>query len=100
MSQMISQKSGTLTAANATIGTVGMLNPDVTALISGTFVGTVALQASPTGAAPNWSTIGTPLTAPGIIQASHLAGDLQFQLVCTAFTSGTINGYVAACPSS
>jgi hypothetical protein len=77
-----------------------MINPNVTAVVSGVFVGTIALQCCQTGVAANWVTVGTPLTAPGVISVPGLAGDLQFQLVCTAYTSGAANGYIAACPTS
>lgn len=100
MSQMISSKKGSMAAANATVGPVSMINANVTAIISGTFTGSISLQASPTGAAASWVTLGSPLTAPGAITANNLAGDLQFQLVMTAFTSGSAAAYLAACPTS
>jgi hypothetical protein len=97
---MISSKSGSMGAANATVGPVSMINANVSAVVSGVFVGTIALQCCPTGAAANWVTVGTPLTAPGVISVQGLAGDLQFQLVCTAYTSGSASAYLAACPTS
>jgi hypothetical protein len=100
MSQMISSKSGSMAALNATVGPVSMLNANVAAIVAGVFVGTVALQCCQTGVAANWVTVGTPLTAPGVIQVTGLAGDLQFQLVCSAYTSGTAAAYLAACPTS
>lgn len=101
MAQMISQVSGALGALNATVGPASMLNPDVTLLVTGTFTATVALQVRQNGnAAAPWLTIGTPLTAAGEVAFSHLAGDLEFQAVCTAYTSGSAAVYLAACPSS
>lgn len=100
MSQMITSASGNMAANNAAVGPIGMLNANVSAFVSGTFVGTITLQASPTGGAASWVTIGTPLTAPGAILVNNLAGDLQFRLLCTPYTSGTAAAYLAACPTS
>ena len=101
MTQQIFPVSGNLGAANATLpnvagGAPGFPNMNITALVWGTFVGTVALQISKAGGTPNWVTVGTPLTAPGTIQANGLSGDLVWQLICTAYTSGTANCYASA----
>lgn len=101
MSQLLSSATGSMAAANAVVGPVAMLNSNVTAIISGTFVGTVQLQVRQTGnSGAAWENLGSSVTAPGVVQISGLAGDLQYQLVMTAYTSGTASAYLAACPSS
>jgi hypothetical protein len=77
-----------------------MMNANVSVLVSGTFVGTVVLQALPTRSSTTWVNIGTSLTAAGTILANNLAGDFQFRVLCSAYTSGTATVYLAACPTS
>jgi hypothetical protein len=52
-------------------------------------VGTIALQVRPAGGSANtWVTIGTPVTATGIISPGIIYGDCEFRAFCSAYTSG------------
>jgi hypothetical protein len=101
MTQLISQISGSISALNGVVGPVQMLNASVLALISGTFVGTMETQVrqsvstDPTA----WVSLGD-LTAPGYVGKMDFPGDLQFRVICTAYTSGTANVYLATAPYS
>lgn len=100
MTQMITTASGTMGALNAVVGLTKALNPNVSAFVSGTFVGTISLQAIPNGnSGVGWVTIGS-LTAPGTISVPNMAGDLSFQLIMSSYTSGSALAYLASCPSS
>lgn len=98
MSQRYSSVNANLSANGAATETVSMLNPIVTAMVTGTFVGTAALQARPTGSGAAWITLGSPLTAPGAVSTT-MAGDVEFRIACTAYTSGTIAAYLAVAPT-
>jgi hypothetical protein len=101
MAQMLNAIQGTINAVNGTVGPVGMLNANATMLVTGTWVGSVALQARVRGDPNNaWALIATARSTNGISNVPGIAGDMEFRAVCTAYTSGTIICYVAASPSS
>ncbi len=62
-------------------------------VLSGTFVGTVALQAQ--DASGNWVTIDS-WTAPAISLNNEAAFARNWRLNCTAFISGAINYEISA----
>lgn len=101
MAQMLNSIQGTITANGGTVGPVGMLNANVTMLVTGTWAGSVALQARVCGDPNNaWALISTARTTNGISNVAGIAGDMEFRAVCTAYTSGTITVYIGASPSS
>lgn len=59
--------------------------------VTGTLVGTIQLQARPAGGSANsWAPLGgAGLTATGAITPGVVAGDCEFRVFCSAFTSGT-----------
>ncbi|MCP4072303.1 MAG: hypothetical protein GY742_11270 [Hyphomicrobiales bacterium] len=62
-------------------------------ILSGTFVGTVALQAQ--DASGNWVTVNS-WTAPAISLNNEAAFARNWRLDCTTYTSGTINYEISA----
>jgi len=92
MSKQRSVALGALTAI--AVGTGKDISDGETAdvWVSGTFVGTVLVQASPDGT--NWVTVANgSLTAPGVVPIPTSAK--QVRINCTAYTSGTITGTAA-----
>ena len=100
MASILDQSSGSFGAvANAT-NTMQLANGYASMAVWGTFVGTIQLQARPAGitGAPFQALTATApsggaanITAPGIWTFEALPGDWEYQVACTAYTSGTIN---------
>lgn len=101
MAQMLKQNTTSLSALNAATPPISMLNANATMLVTGTWVGSVALQARVAGD-PNgaWALISTARSTNGISNVPGIAGDFQYRAVVTAWTSGTMVVTVAASPSS
>lgn len=93
--------TGSAIAEDDAIGPVMQINAIVSAYVMGTFEATLKLQARPTGDPDlDWQTIGDDITAPGIVTAGPIAGDYEYRLLCTAFTSGTVDAYISAMEGS
>lgn len=84
-----SEALGSLTSAVAGTGVpCGVLGDAGGATISGTFVGTVAIEISADGT--NYVAAAAALTAPGFVAIPRWAKKVRMN--CTAYTSGTIVG--------
>lgn len=96
---------GTLVADNAIVGPLGASNSIVSVAITGTFVGTLQLQAQSNLAPNGFSPIipdgmTTPnITAAGLYAFPRIAGDFSFRIQMTAYTSGTAYAVLSLCPS-
>lgn len=96
MTSQVTTISGSLAALNAVVGPAQMANGRVTLYLASGLTGTVQLQARPTGSPsaafepliPSGTT-SVNITAAGVYAFPPLAGDLEFQVACTAFTSGS-----------
>jgi inosine-uridine nucleoside N-ribohydrolase len=79
--------------------TIDVLGNTVDLTVSGTFVGTVALQRQMSGQA-TWDTVAASvLSAPGSLTVTS-ASPCKWRLTCSAFTSGTIVCLVSAATRS
>lgn len=97
MTSQVASVSGNLTAASgagSTLGPIQMANCKATIYLSGTFTATAQVQARPAGIGGTFQPMtpigaSTPnLTAGGIYAFPPMGGDWEFQVACTAFTSG------------
>lgn len=92
-------KSATAVAVNAagfcSLGTDDCNQP-VGVVIGGTFVGTVIVEVSndPEAAVPVWAPFGAAVTAPGTVKIDIPVKAVRLR--CSAYTSGTIAGYISA----
>ena len=111
MTSQVINVQGNLTAATPAAGSSLPLQqfPSCipTVYLGGVFVGTVQLQARPTGNTALAFEPITPIgagsanmTAAGVYAFQVMGGDWEFQVVCTAFTSGTINAALGLSPNS
>ncbi len=105
MASDIKQVSGSLAAASGTVGQISYANGFVSLYVAGTFVGTLQVQAQ-SNYAPNGFVPMTPIgatspniTAPGLYVFPHIPGDFAYEVEMTAFTSGTANVVLSACPT-
>lgn len=91
--------TGTLGATSTTpaAGTFGPLLGDFNIFVSGTFIGTVELVSSFDGGT-TWVPVinkhtgaNITFTTPGALQEDEVEPGVLYGVICTAFTSGTIN---------
>lgn len=105
MASQVVSKGGTLAALNSTIGPLQLANARPTLFLDAGLTGTVELMARPTGGVGNFqplipigaSTAG--VTAGGVYAYPTLGGDFEFELACTAFTSGSAYAYLGLAPA-
>lgn len=96
---------GPLAAVNATVGPITYANGFVSLYLGGTFVGTVQVVANsnlaPSGNVPliPLGATSANITAPGVYVFPRIAGDFSYEVLMTAFTSGTADAVLSACPS-
>lgn len=96
-------KSGTAVAVVATgfcsLGTDDMNQP-IGVIIGGTFVGTVIVEVSndPEAGSPVWAPFGSAVTAPGTVKIDIPVKAVRLR--CSAYTSGTIAGYISGAKGS
>lgn len=105
MASDIKQVGAALAAANATTTALSYANGFVSLYVAGTFVGTVQVKAqsnfAPNGFVPviPIGATSASITAPGLYVFPHIPGDFQYEAVMTAFTSGTADVVLSACPT-
>lgn len=98
MSLDYSYASGTAVAVVAAgfafLGTEDMVMP-VGVLIGGTFVGTVLVECcnDPAAGSPTWVPFGSAVTVPGTVKIDIPVKAVRLR--CSAYTSGTIQGYIS-----
>ncbi len=65
-------------------------------VVGGTFVGTVKVEVSddPDVGSPTWTQFGSDITAPGTVKVDIPVKAVRLR--CSAYTSGTIMGYIGA----
>lgn len=111
MTSQVANVQGNLTAVTPAAGSALPLTqfPSCipTVYLGGVFVATVQLQARPTGNAALPFEPITPIgaasanmTTAGMYSFQVMGGDWEFQLVCTAYTSGTVNAALGLSPNS
>lgn len=95
MTSLVMSKSGTLAALNNTVGPLQLASAIATVFLDSGLTGTIQLMARPTGGVGNFQPVipvgatSADITAPGLYAYPRLGGDLEFQIKCTAFTSGS-----------
>ena len=98
MTSQVASVSGNLTAASgagSTVGPMQMANCKACLYLGGTFSGTVQVQARPAGLGGTFEPIipigasAANITAVGVYAFPPMGGDWEFQVACTAFTSGS-----------
>lgn len=105
MTSQVTQATGPLGALNATVGPVAMANCKPTVYLDAGLTGTIQLQARPSTGVGGWQPIipvgatAANITAPGLYAFPPLGGDWQFQIACTAYTSGSANATLQIGPS-
>lgn len=104
MTSQVQTVSGNLGALNAVVGGLAQANCKTSLWVSGTFVGTVQLQARPAGLGGTFQPIapigGGAISAAGVYAFPPLAGDWEFQAQMTSYTSGTANVSISAAPAA
>lgn len=105
MTSQVQTITGNAGALNAVVGEIQMANCQATLYVAGTFVGTLTLQARPSGLGGAWAPV-TPIgqaasgiTSPAVYSFPPMAGDWEFQVQMTAYTSGTANVTLSAGPA-
>lgn len=92
-------KQGSATATGAAgfclLGVTGFPAP-YGVVVGGTFVGTVKVEVSddPDATSPTWVQVGVDITAPGVVNVDTPVKAVRLR--CSAYTSGTILGYLSA----
>lgn len=105
MTSQVFSKGGTLAALNAAIGPLQLANSRATIFLDTGLTGSVELMARPTGGVGNFQPLipigasAAAITTAGVYAYPPLGGDFEYQLACTAFTSGSAYAYLGLGPA-